>query len=107
MGMSLGVTFADHSSMTLTWELQRDLEVTTRWPEIYDKLGDPPYLVVLVLDNGVAIKDDKRVREHEAERRLAEIHKLMGGEGSKRLMGVIAASVDETDSRRKYFWKVY
>ena len=97
--LAFGLDCPDGSSILVEYQLERQLEVVMRWPEIYQNCGSPPLLSVLVIDG----QPDGFRRSHMAHQFLTEIWKVLG---ERRPTSLIGASVDETASRRRYFWRV-
>lgn len=103
--IAVGGTFGDRSEIVLEYQLLRQYGVPD---ELYDQVGEPPLLRVLVADHGVGISQVKglttRVRENEAERALREVRDLIGGES--KAGAVIFSGLSETDTRHSYWFKV-
>jgi hypothetical protein len=95
--------FGDGSEMILEYQLFR--MPGHKLDEMYDKL-EPPLLSALVLDHLHAVKRIKglaqRVQPHDAERALQELQQHLGKDYP---VGVMSASIDESDSRRRYFFR--
>ena len=99
---AIGLDCPDGSCIMLDYQVYKDKEV----PDvIYERVGKPPILSVIVLDRGIGVKVIKgistRFRANDGEKYIAELHKHLGAE---RPLAVIGSIMDEKNSWRRYFW---
>lgn len=90
--------FANPTSRGLPWPLVRD--------EIYDQCGKPPLLSIICDDHGAGVAMGgngllRRTKANNAEKRLTELVKYIGGE---KPLSVIGEAM--TRSRRQYWVKL-
>lgn len=101
---AVGFDFPDGSSMMLEYQLERSPDAP---PEMYNTVGEPPLLSVLVLDRGAGLVTrygmTARVAPHQAEKALQEIQKVIGVE---KPLGIVAQGLNPRTSRRRYWWKL-
>lgn len=94
-------TFPDTTQITLEYQLEHRPETP---PSVYEHVGPPPLLSIIVFDNGIGIdRDGKFAREHQAEMALRDIALLLGKDNPKAVYG---ESINPAKTRRQYWWRV-
>lgn len=99
---AIGLDLPDGSAILLDYQTTMDRDCP---PVIYTRVGQPPILLVFVLDRGIGVKIVKgipqRFRANDAEKCVAELHHFLGKD---RPLAVIGSIIDERNSWRKYYW---
>lgn len=102
--IGLALNCADGSQMIIEYQL---VPAPGTPEDVYARIGDAPWLVVMVLDKGVGIRRrnsiPERWRPNDGERYVAELHKLLGKD---RPLAVVGSALVERDTRRRYFWSI-